>query len=173
MFIAADPRLSLILLELVLLAMAGGIGLIVLVPFFPGLAVILAAVLVYVAYASAVAGTLAGLGAVPLALIVAISVLGLTSGWWTERFGIHMHFVSPQVAYAGVIGSVIGTLLASMPGMLLGLMVGVVVLEIQRSPNARGLRNGFASLISLAGPRGFQLMLALLVSAIGLVCLPR
>jgi hypothetical protein len=167
----AGVRMDLVLLELVYLAMIGGIGLILFVPFFPGLAVILAAVLAYVGYVSAVSHTLAGMGPVALGLFTLVGLAGLSSGWWTERFGIHLHYVSPEVAYAGVIGSLIGTLVIGQPGMLVGLIAGVLIFEIIRQPNARGVRSGFASLISLSGPRGFQLILALLMAAIALVSL--
>lgn len=155
-----------IILDLVYAAMALGIGLIIFVPFFPGLAVILASVVAYVGYRSYGAMTFAGIDIPSLVIIVALSVIGMTSSWWSEKLGLRFSYMSQQVMWGAIIGSFIGIFIWGMVGFLLGLILGVFVMELRGGKKpGDAIRQGLGSLLSLLGPRGMQLMMALLVAS--------
>jgi uncharacterized protein YqgC (DUF456 family) len=151
------------------LCLLAGVGLIMFVPFFPGLAVMLAGVLAYVGYQSFMAKTLAGIDAVTLGMIVGLTVIGLTSSWWSEKLGMRFTYLNQQAMWGAIIGSFIGIFLFGMLGMLIGLILGTMVMELRGGkPFADSLRQGVASLLSMLGPRGFQLVMALLVGGLAL-----
>lgn len=161
-------------LSLVSLAMLMGIGLILFVPFFPGLALIAGAIVAYVAYASYRAGTLAGMAPVSLVLVVTLAAIGLTSAWWSEKLGLRFTYMAPTVMWGALIGSFVGILIFGMPGMLIGLVAGTVAMELRGGrPLPESLRHGVASLLAMLGPRGFQLLIALIVVSLGLTGLTR
>ena len=167
--ISTVPNLHLILGYVVYLAILGGIALIMFRPFFPGLAVILGGVLLYVGYESVVARGFAGMSPVWLAIVIGLSALGLTSSWWSEKLGVRFAHMSQQVMWGAIIGSFLGILLAGVFGMLLGLIIGTFAMELRsgRKP-VEAARLGLGSLLSMLGPRGFQLIMALLVSSLAL-----
>ena len=159
--------LSLVLHQALYVAMIAGIVLIVAVPFFPGLALILLSLLLYVGYASYTAHTLAGMDMASLAMVVVLSVVGLTSASWSERLGIRFAYMDQQVLAYATIFSFVGIYLWGIPGLLIGLVLGALVGELQaRRPFPEALRRAFASMMSALGPRGFQLLMAIVVCSI-------
>lgn len=155
-------------LEAVCAALIAGIGLCVFVSGEAGLSLMLVAL-------AAAAGYLAWLsppfGSLNLALLLTagvLGVIGLTVRSWSTRLGLHIHYLASDVMQGAMIGGLIGGVLLSLPGLALGTTLGIAVVEIRRHPDARAFRNTVASLMSLVGPRGLQLLLALVVALIGL-----
>ena len=162
--ISTVPNLHVILQYLVYLCLLAGVALIIFKPFFPGLAVMVAGLLAYVAYESFVARDLAGIGLVPLISIVVLSAIGLTSAWWSEKLGIRFTYMSQQVMWGAIIGSFIGIFLFGMLGMVLGLIIGTLAMELRGGrPLPEAARQGVGAVLSMLGPRGFQLIMALVV----------
>lgn len=159
----ATTNLALYLPLVVDLCLLIGIGLILFVPFFPGLAVMLAGVLLYVGYQSTLAHTFAGMDPVWFGLILVLALAGLTSGWWSEKLGLRFTYMSQQVMWGAIMGSFIGLFFGTF-GMLLGFIVGAMAMELRGGRSfPESLRQGVASLMSMLGPRGFQLLMALVV----------
>jgi hypothetical protein len=84
----ANLPLSMLLLELLFATMLVCLGLIVFVPFFPGVAVITVAIAAYVGYASFMAHDLAGITPLGAGLIVVFAVSGVFSSFWAEKLGL-------------------------------------------------------------------------------------
>jgi uncharacterized protein YqgC (DUF456 family) len=172
--ISTVPNLPLIIQSVTYLSLLAGVGLILFVPFFPGLAVMLAGIVLYVGYHSIMAKALAGAQLVPLIAMVLFSVIGLTSSWWSEKLGLRFTYMSQQVMWGALIGSFIGIFIFGLIGMLLGLILGVFVMELRGGRKLpESLKLGVASLLSMLGPRGFQLLMALLVGGLALSHLGR
>ena len=164
--ISTVPSIPLIVQIVAQLCLLAGVGLIIFRPFFPGLAVMLAGAL-YVGYHSAMARALAGMPLVPLIAVVVVTLLGLTSSWWTEKLGLRFSYMSQQVMWGAIIGSFIGIFLFGMLGMLLGLILGTFVMELRGGRKVgESIKLGVGSLLSMLGPRGFQLMMALVVGGL-------
>jgi len=163
--ISTVPNLPVILFGLVQLLMLVGLGLIVFVPFFPGLAVILAALLLYIGYASVMAGGLAGIAVGPLVGILIFGLAGLFSSWWSQKLGLNFTYVTPPVMMGAMLGSIVFVMVfQSMFWMLLGMIVGAFAMEMRQGrPFKTALHQGTAGLYSMLGPRGFQLVMAMLV----------
>ncbi|MOA08805.1 hypothetical protein D3C78_1286000 [compost metagenome] len=129
----------------------------------------LAGVAVYVGYHSFVAKTLAGVPMVPLIAIVAVSIIGMTSSWWSEKLGLRFSYMSQQVMWGAIIGSFIGIFLFGMLGMLVGLILGTFVMELRGGRKVgESIKLGVGSLLSMLGPRGFQLVMALVVGGLAM-----
>jgi uncharacterized protein YqgC (DUF456 family) len=165
--LATVPNLHLILASLVYLSILVGVGLILFVPFFPGLAVILGGVLLYVGVMSAIAKTLSGIDVVTLVALIVVSVIGMTSAFWTEKLGLRFTYMSQQIMWGAIIGSLVGMFVFGMVGMLLGLIVGCMAMEMRggRSPQ-ESVKQGVSALMSMLGPRGFQLVMALVAASL-------
>lgn len=160
------PYLQQILIGVVYLCTLAGIFLILFVPFFPGMAVMLAGILVYVGVQSAIAKTLAGIDAVTLTVLVVLTLVGTTSSLWSEKLGLRFTYISQQAMWGAIIGALLGTFIFGMLGMLLGLIVGCMAMELRggRSPK-ESLQQGVSALMSMLGPRGFQLIMALVAAS--------
>lgn len=160
------PHLQQILTALVYLCTLAGIFLILLVPFFPGMVVMLAGILIYVGVMSFTAKAFAGMDAVILAVLVVLTIIGTTSSIWSERLGLRFTYISQQAMYGAIIGSLLGAFLFGMLGMLLGLIIGCMAMELRggRSPKD-SLQQGVSALMSMLGPRGFQLVMALVAAS--------
>lgn len=169
----AASSLPYLLLVSAYVAMLVGLATIVFIPFFPGLLVILAGLAAYVGYSSYQAHTLVGMAPVPLVACVLVSVLGLTSSWWSEKLGLHYVYLRQEAMWGAFLGMFVG-LYFSLVGMIVGMIVGVVFVEIFTMKTAKGqaLRQGVAAFLSMLGPRGFQLVMALLVVSLELRYLP-
>jgi uncharacterized protein YqgC (DUF456 family) len=151
-----------------------GIGLILFRPFFPGLLVILAGLAVYVGYASYEAHTLAGITPVGLALVAVAAAVALSSSWWQDKLGLRFTYTDSMVMWGAFVGSFVGMYLWDIFGLLIGLVIGAFAMELRggkRLPDA--FRQGVASMLSMLGPRGFQLIMANLASQIALTQLSR
>ncbi|HEY9720838.1 MAG TPA: DUF456 domain-containing protein [Oscillatoriaceae cyanobacterium] len=161
-----------LLLLVVYVAMLAGLLAILVVPFFPGLLVVTLGLLAYVGYASYTAHALSGMGIVPLVAIVVLTVIGLSSSWWSERLELRFTYIAQPALWGAFIGSFIGLFIAGTGGLLLGMVIGVTLVEMRTGRKLReSLRQGAASLMSMLGPRGFQFLMALWVVSIELATL--
>jgi uncharacterized protein YqgC (DUF456 family) len=170
----ALSSLPFLLQALVDVCMLVGIGLILFRPFFPGLLVILAGLAVYVGYFSFTAHTLAGITPVGLALVAVTAAVALSSTWWSDKLGLRFTYTDSMVMWGAFVGSFVGMYLWNIFGLLIGLVIGAFAMELRggkRLPDA--LRQGMASMLSMLGPRGFQLIMAILASQLALTHLSR
>jgi uncharacterized protein YqgC (DUF456 family) len=100
---------------------------------------------------------------------VAFTAIGLSSSWWSEKLGLRFTYVTPNVMWGAVLGSFVGLFLFDILGMLLGLIIGAMAMEIRGGrPVAEACRQGMAAVMSMLGPRGFQLLMALVVGGFAL-----
>jgi uncharacterized protein YqgC (DUF456 family) len=162
--IAALP-LPFLIAKLVYVAMLASLLLIVFVPFFPGVAVILVAVVGWVGYQSFLAQGLAGMPAITLGFVAVVGLIALTSAWWTERLELRYSYTSQDVVWGMMIGSMaFGVVLGTMFWFMIGMLLGAVIMEARGGrPGAEAFRRGMADVYSALGPRGFQLLMAMLI----------
>ncbi|MDB5098245.1 MAG: hypothetical protein JWM80_2666 [Cyanobacteria bacterium RYN_339] len=162
--IAALP-LPFILAKVVYAATLLSLLLIVFVPFFPGVAVILVAIAGWVGYNSFLAHNLAGMPPVSLGFVVVIGLIALTSAWWTEKLELRFSYASQDVVWGMMIGSfAFGAVLGTMFWFLVGMFAGAVIMEARDGrPLQDAVRRGLADVYSTVGPRGFQLLMAMLI----------
>lgn len=171
MSLLSDP--SALLWLVAHLALLGGIAAIMFAPAVPGLAVMLVGVLAYVAIETTRAGTLAGIGVAPLVGLVLVAAAGLSAPWWTGKLRLGFTYVSQQVMWGALIGSFVGIFIAGIVGMLIGLIAGTMIMEVRGGRSVpEALRHGLSALTSMLGPRGFQLVMALVFATIALSGLP-
>jgi uncharacterized protein YqgC (DUF456 family) len=157
------------------LLLIGGLVLNVAMPRVPGLAVVLAGLLLGGGYGLYEAGP-TPLIYLPLLIIILLAAIGLSVSWWTEKLRIRLAYFPTQVMWGAMIGSFVGLfILGAYPvlGMILGLIVGTMIMELRSGRSFKeSLRQGIASLIAMLGPKGFQLMMTLLLIGLGLRFLP-
>lgn len=161
---AALPLPS-VLATVVYVAMLVSLLLIVFVPFFPGVAVILVALAGWVGYHSYLAHSLAGIPPITLGFVVAFGLIALTSAWWTERLELRYSYTSQDVVWGMMVGSLaFGWVLGTMFWFMAGMVLGAIVMEARdRRAFPEAVRRGLADVYSALGPRGFQLMMAMLI----------
>jgi uncharacterized protein YqgC (DUF456 family) len=162
--------LPLLLLDLVFATMLACLALIVFVPFFPGVAVMFTVIVAYVGYASFMAQGFAGIAPLSAGLVVLFALSGIFSSWWTEKLGLRFTYVSQQVMWGAIIGSlVIGMVRPGMFWFMIGMIIGAIATELsQRKPFVEAVRQGVAAVYSMLGPRGFQLLMAMLIIDVSL-----
>ena len=163
--LAALP-LPVIIAELAYAAMILSLLLIVFVPFFPGVAVIFGSVLVWVGYNSFLVHGFAGIHPVTAGFVLVFSFLGLFSSWWTEKWGVRFTYASQEVSYGMLVGSLaFGMILKTMFWFMIGMLIGGVAMEMRSGrPFREALRQGVGAIYSALGPRGWQLMMAMLIA---------
>jgi hypothetical protein len=161
----AGLPLPFLISKLVYVAMLASLLLIVFVPFFPGVAVILVAVAGWVGYMSFTAHDLAGMPAITLGFVVVVGLIALTSAWWTERLELRFSYTSQDVIWGMMVGSfAFGWVLGTMFWFMVGMVLGAVIMEARGGrPGTEAIRRGLADVYSALGPRGFQLMMAMLI----------
>ena len=143
-----------------------GLLLIVFVPFFPGLAVIGVAALAYAGYFAYVSQTLDPLQMLALAGVVLFSFAGIFSSWWSEKLGMRFTYVTPEVLWGGFLGLIFASILnLSMFWQILALFLGATAaaMGVQKRGFKDAVMHGPVAIYSMLGPRGFQLLMALLV----------
>lgn len=154
-----------------------GMVLIIFRPFFPGLAVIGGAVLAYVGLAFGISGVqpntfqLLALGGV-----LFFSFGGLFSSWWSEKLGVRFTYITPEVLWGGFLGLILVTILgASLFFQIIALFAGAMVaaIAVQKRGFKDAVAHGPLAIYSMLGPRGFQLLMSLLVSDLALAFLLR
>lgn len=150
-------------------AFVAGLGLLIYWPFSPGLWAVLAGLALW----AAPAFLMGGLPSPVLGVGLAWAVAGLTSSWWTARLGLTYTMLGRDLALGMLIGgmaipTLLGPLLlsAGLPPLAFG-FVGAWVggsLASWRSgrPAQAAMKQGLAALVSSLGPRGLQLVAALL-----------
>lgn len=160
------PNLAVIAPAAAYLAMIVGMGLIVFVPFFPGLAVICVGALAYAGYFAFAAQSLSTIQMLALAGIALFSFAGIFSSWWSEKLGLRFTYVTPEVLWGGFLGLILVSILnLSMFWQILALFIGATIaaIGIQKRGFKEGVRHGPVAIYSMLGPRGFQLLMSLLV----------
>jgi hypothetical protein len=148
------------------LTMLVGLILIVFVPFFPGLAAVGLAALAYGGYAAYSAGTIDEFRMIVLAGIVVFSLAGVFSAWWSEKLGMRFTYVTPEVLWGAFIALILASVLnLSMFWQILALFLGATIaaIGVQKRSLKEGVMHGPVAIYSMLGPRGFQLLMALLV----------
>lgn len=145
-----------------------GLMLIVFRPFFPGLAIISATVLGYYALGCVVLPptSLAEVPYLALPGVVLATALGLGSGWWTEKLGVRFTYAGQDIGMAAFLGMVIAMLLyLPLVPQVIGMSIGasLAMIYVQKRPPLDAIRNGPVAVYSMLGPRGFQLLMALVV----------
>jgi uncharacterized protein YqgC (DUF456 family) len=163
----AGLPLPFLLAQAVYLVMLVSLLLIVFVPFFPGVAVIMVAVAGYVGYSSFLAHGLAGMPPITLGFVAVFGLLALTSAWWTEKLEVRFSYTSQDVVWGMFIGSfAFGWVLGTMFWFMVGMLLGAIVMEARDGrPLPEAIRRGISDLYSTLGPRGFQLLMALMIVA--------
>lgn len=169
MSLAALP-LPVLLCELVYLVTLVSLLLIVFVPFFPGVAVMFVSIAAYVGYASYTAHDFSGILPSSAGLVVIFAVAGMFSTFWAERLQLRYTYVSQQTMWGAILGSlIVGMVLQGIFWFMLGMVIGAVAMEFQRSRRlGESVRQGLAALYSMLGPRGFQLLMAMLIVEVGM-----
>ena len=148
-------------------AMLAGMLLIIFRPFFPGVGLVAAAVLAYDGYGLYLLGTASTREIVLFTLIACLTFAGLMTSWWTEKLGIHYTYVKPELVWGGFLGMILFAIL-NMPlfGQIVGLFLGAIAaaIGVEKRPFLDALRHGPIAIYCMLGPRGFQLLMALLVA---------
>lgn len=157
--------LPLLLPKLVYGVMLASLLAIVFVPFFPGVAVIAVSLLLYIGYSSYVAHAFVGLDPIVAGFVLVFALAGIFSSWWTEKLEVRFTYTSQEVAAGMLIGSLaFGMIFKTMFWFMLGMLIGGVAMEVRRGrPFPEALRQGLAAIYSSLGPRGFQLLMAMLI----------
>lgn len=149
------------------LVMLVGLGLIIFVPFFPGLAAIGVAVLAYAGYAAITSQTLTTFQVLAIVGVVCCTAAGTFSSWWSEKLGLRFTYVTPEVLWGAFLGLILASILnLSMFWQIIALFIGATVaaIGVQKRSFKDGVLHGPVAIYSMLGPRGFQLLMALLVS---------
>lgn len=160
------PNLAVLIPAAAYLAMIVGMVLIVFVPFFPGLAVIGVAALAYAAYFAVVTQTLTTVQVLAIAGILLCSFAGIFSSWWSEKLGMRFTYITPEVLWGGFLALILFSILGlEMFWQIIGLFIGATVaaIGVQKRSFKDGVMHGPVAIYSMLGPRGFQLLMALLV----------
>lgn len=148
------------------LVMLLGVGAIIFVPFAPGLAAIGLAVLAYAGYAAFASQTLSTFQMIALAGVVFFTAAGSFSSWWSEKLGIRFTYITPEVLWGGFLALILVSILnLSMFWQIIALFVGATIaaMAVQKRGFKDALMHGPVAIYSMLGPRGFQLLMALLV----------
>lgn len=148
------------------LMLLGLVGIIVR-PFFPGVGVIAVAVLAHVGVQLGLNPQIDLRGALALAGFVFFSFAGQFSGWWSERLGMRFTYVTPEVMWGGFLGLILVSILnLSLFWQIIALFIGATVaaMGVQKRPFKDAIAHGPLAIYWMLGPRGFALLMALLVS---------
>lgn len=161
------PDLATIALTAAHLVMLLGVGLIIFVPFAPGLAAVGLAALAYAGYAAFASQTLSTFQVLALAGVAFFTAAGSFSSWWSEKLGIRFTYITPEVLWGGFLALILVSILnLSMFWQIIALFVGATIaaIAVQKRGFKDALMHGPVAIYSMLGPRGFQLLMALLVS---------
>ena len=109
------------------------------------------------------------------AIVGVMALLGMFSSFWTEKLGLRFTYVSQLVAWGSMIVSMIfGMVLGSMFWFTVGMLVGAIAMELREGRGVpESLRMGAAAVYSMLGPRGLQLLIAILIIETGAPAMPR
>lgn len=165
------PDLAAIAYAAAHLVMLVGLGLIIFVPFFPGLMTIGLAVLAYAVWAGVTAQSFSTFQMVALAGVVLFSAAGTFSSWWSEKLGLRFTYVTPEVLWGAFLALILVSILnLSMFWQIIALFVGATIaaIGVQKRSFKEGVQHGPVAIYSMLGPRGFQLLMALLVCDLAL-----
>lgn len=138
---------------------------IVFVPFFPGVAVIFVSILAYVGYYSFTLHDLVGVTPAGAVVVVLFGVFGMFSSFFSEKLGLRYTYVSQMVVWGAIIVSlVLGSVLGGVLWFSLGLVVGAIAMEMHEGRSfVSACQQGTAAIYSMLGPRGFQLLAAMIL----------
>ncbi|MEB3196574.1 MAG: hypothetical protein VKP62_05155 [Candidatus Sericytochromatia bacterium] len=149
-----------------------GIALIVLRPFSPGVLVSAGSALAYVAYAVSMSPVSRLNLAWPAGVVLALAALSWLAPRWSARLGVLYGLPNPRVVMGSFFGMVLFALLfrGGLFVQVAGLLVGSLVAAWgqPRATFRTAWQAGPVAFYTMLGPRGFQLLLALLLADVAI-----